>query len=160
MPKGDYIRKMATNKWKMKLFMLQHLPLGFIVGLKVLQVDENSCQVRIPYKYINKNPFRSMYFAAQSMAAELSTGLLAMAAVKDANIPVSMLVLKMKSNFTKKAATTTVFQCSSGEEISQAVKQAVTIGEGQTVTTKSIGKDKSGDIVSEFEFTWTFKAKK
>ncbi len=160
MPKGDYIRKMATNKWKMKLFMLQHLPLGFIVGLKVLQVDENSCQVSIPYKYINKNPFKSMYFAAQSMAAELSTGLLAMAAVQDADIPVSMLVLKMKSDFTKKAATHTIFNCSDGNEILQAVKQAIATGEGQTVSTKSIGKDKSGDIVSEFEFTWTFKIKK
>jgi hypothetical protein len=39
------------------------------------------------------------------------------------------------------------------------VHNALSTGEGQTVTIVSKGTDKEGDVVSEFHFTWTFKAK-
>ena len=160
MAKGDFIRKMATNSWKMKMFMLQNLPMAFLAGLRVIKMDKDSAQVSIPHKYLNKNPFKSMYFAPQSMAAELATGILAMAAVKDAGVPVSMLVLQMKSSFHKKAITKIVFSCTDGQAIENAIKQAVEDGEGHTIIAKSIGKNTEGQVVSEFEFTWTFKAKR
>jgi len=159
MPKGDFVRKMATNKWRMKVFMLKHLPMAFIAGLRVTQIDIEGAQVSIPHKYLNKNPFKSMYFATQSMAAELSTGILAMAAVKDAEKPISMLVLKMKSSFVKKATTKIVFSCQDGQAIKQAIEKAEKDGQGHTLTAKSVGKNTEGQVVSEFEFTWTFKSK-
>ena len=160
MTKGDFIRKMAISSWKMKIFMLQNLPMAFIAGLKIIQIDRDSAQVSIPYKYLNKNPFKSIYFASQSMAAELATGILAMAAVKDHKIPVSMLVLQMKSSFIKKANSKIIFSCEDGQAIADAINKAVEDGEGHTINAKSIGKNKEGQVVSEFEFTWTFKAKK
>jgi len=160
MAKGDFVRKMATSTWKMKIFMLQNLPMAFIAGLRVIQINKDSAQVSIPHKYLNKNPFKSMYFATQSMAAELATGILAMAAVKDAPLPVSMLVLQMKSSFHKKATSKIIFSCNDGQAIAHAITKAVEDGEGHTINAKSVGKNKEGQVVSEFEFTWTFKAKK
>jgi len=160
MNRGDYIRKMATSSWKMKLFMLKNLPMAFLAGLRVIKIDKDSAQVSIPHKYLNKNPFKSMYFATQSMAAELSTGILAMAAVKDVSIPISMLVLEMKSSYYKKATTKIIFSCSDGQSIKNAINQAVIDGEGHTIRAKSKGINTDGQVVSEFEFTWTFKAKK
>lgn len=158
MPKGDKIRNLATS-WKLKLFMLQKLPLAFVAGLKVMSIDQNQAQVRIPYKYLNINPFKSMYFAAQAMAAELSTGILALAAVQDSESKISMLVLNMQAAFTKKATTAIIFSCNEGEAISKAVNQAKQSGEGQTITVTSKGYDKRNEFVSEFQFTWTFKLK-
>lgn len=159
MPKGDFIRKMALHRWKLNFFMLQQLPMGFLAGLRILNLDVKHAQVRIPFKYVNKNPFRSMYFASQSMAAELSTGIMAMAAVRDTGFSISMLVLEMKSSFLKKATTPIIFSCHQGQEIAATIQKAIDTNEGQIITVKSIGQNTQNEIVSEFEFTWTFKLK-
>jgi DNA-binding protein len=93
------------------------------------------------------------------MAAELSSAAMALSDVTQASKPVSMLVLDMKANFTKKARTKVVFTCNNGKEISEAVDKAISTGEGQLVNIISKGIDSKGDMVSEFQFTWTFKAK-
>jgi acyl-coenzyme A thioesterase PaaI-like protein len=143
----------------MKLFMLRHLPLGFFVGLRVIKLNPEQAQITVPYKYLNKNPFQSIYFAVLSMAAELSTGIIAIAAVYDASIPVSMLVYDMNAQFTKKATGKITFTCMEGKAIAEAVENSVLENVGKTVTVKSIGKDKNGTQVAEFNFTWTFKPK-
>ncbi|MCK5775660.1 MAG: DUF4442 domain-containing protein [Bacteroidales bacterium] len=157
---GDDIRKMAISNWKMKAFMLQNLPMAFLAGLRIITIDREQAQVGIPHKYLNKNPFKSMYFATQSMAAELSTGILAMAAVKDSDVAVSMLVLNMKASFTKKATSKIIFSSNDGKAIAEAIKRTLEDGEGHTIIATSIGKNTNGEVVSEFEFNWTFKRKK
>jgi hypothetical protein len=41
----------------------------------------------------------------------------------------------------------------------KAINSAVDTGEAVTVLLKSVGKDKDGDKVSEFEFEWSLKIK-
>lgn len=144
----------------MGLFMLKNLPLGFFVGLRVKHVDDKSASVSVPFKYLTKNPFRSIYFAVLSMAAELSTAVLAMETVYEAQLPVSMLVFDMNAKFTKKATSRIVFHCNQAEDVVKAVKDSVATGEGKTVTVKTVGTDTNGAQVAEFNFTWTFKPKK
>lgn len=156
---GNKLRKSATNPFKMGLFLLKNLPLGFLVGLRVKHIDAKSASVSVPFKYLTKNPFRSIYFAVLSMAAELSTAVLAMASIYDARVPVSMLVYDMDAHFTKKATSRIVFHCEQSQELVKAVEECVTTGEGKTATVKSIGKDINGAQVAEFNFTWTFKPK-
>jgi hypothetical protein len=149
----------AQNNFKFRLFMLKNLPSAFFSGLKVTEISEEKAVVSIPFKFLTKNPFKSVYFASQAMAAELSTGVLAMAQVYQRNPSVSMLVFDMKANFTKKATSKISFTCMDGLAIKNAVEQSIATGEGVVVTAKSTGKDTSGDVVSEFYFTWTFKVK-
>lgn len=144
----------------MRFFMLLKLPLAFIAGLKITAIDPQRAVVTIPYKFLTKNPFRSIYFAALSMAAELSTGILAMAAVYETGKPVSMLVFDMKASFRKKAVNKITFTCLEGQKISDAVNKCLETDEGQTVAVQTIGIDKNGNEVAEFEFVWTFKVKK
>ena len=144
----------------MKLYMLLNLPMGFIAGLKITEITSAKAQITVPYKFINKNPFKSMYFAVQAMAGELSSGILALSEVAEAKKPISMLVLNMKASFTKKARTKVTFSCNDGGKIRNAIAQSIATGEGQTVDVKSVGIDKNGDVVAEFTFTWTFKPKK
>ncbi len=159
MTKGDKVRDSLRNGFKLKLFMLQKLPMALLAGLKILHIDKISASASVPYKYLNKNPFGSMYFGVLSMAAELPTGVLAMAAVSDAEVPVSLLVLGMKAEFLKKAKTKIVFTCNDGLKISEAVSECIKTGESKTVEAFSKGEDTEGNVVAEFRITWTFKPK-
>ncbi len=154
------IEKMAASPFRMKLFMISHLPMAFLAGLKVTKMDMQGASVSVPYKCLNKNPFRSVYFAVLSMAAELSSGIIALAALHDVKVPVSMLVLRMKAEFLKKAKTKVVFHSKDGEKIRLTIKKSIETGEGQTIEVLSSGVDTSGDKVAEFIFEWTFKPKK
>lgn len=139
--------------------MLINLPMGLIAGLRIVKIDSNCCIVTVPFKYVNKNPFKSMYFAVLSMAAELSSGILSLSEVSEAEKPISMLVLNMTASFTKKVKTKVSFSCNDGEKIRNAIATSIETNEGQTVDVVSVGIDKSGDKVAEFYFTWTFKPK-
>lgn len=159
MQKENRIRKLAKSNFHMKLFMMKNLPMAFLAGLKVTEIDKTKASVSVPYKCLNKNPFKSIYFAVLSMAAELATGILAMAAIKDFSIPVSMLVFEMKASFQKKARTRITFKCTEGEKMMAAISRSIETGEGQTAEVTSTGYDTEGDVVAEFKFTWTFKPK-
>lgn len=159
MERENKVRKLASSNFHMKLFMLKNLPMAFLAGLKVIEIDKSKATVTVPYKCLNKNPFKSIYFAVLSMAAELATGILAMAAIKDFSIPVSMLVFEMKAGFQKKARTKITFKCTEGEKMKAAISRSIETGEGQTAEVISTGYDTVGDVVAEFKFTWTFKPK-
>jgi thiamine pyrophosphate-dependent acetolactate synthase large subunit-like protein len=93
------------------------------------------------------------------MAAEMSTGVLAMAHTYKQNPAVSMLVLKIEGNFYKKATGITTFMCEEGSRLAQMVQEATASGKSATVTVRSVGKSKSDEIVADFSITWSFKTK-
>ncbi len=158
-PRADEFRQTVTNPFKLKLFFLKDLPMAYLAGLRIRHLDFEKGVVTIPFKYINKNPFRSIYFACQAMAAELSTGVLAMMAIYKSKPSVSMLVVGMEATFQKKATGLVTFTCADGQKVFEAVAQSKATGEGRTVVCTSIGVDEAGEKVSEFKITWSFKAK-
>ncbi|WP_018476712.1 PaaI family thioesterase [Pontibacter roseus] len=157
---AEQFLKLASSPNKLRLFMLAKLPMAYLAGLRVAAISQERAVVTIPYKYLNKNPFNSIYFACLSMAAELSTGLLCMAQTYQADPAVSMLVVHMEGSFTKKAVGTISFRCEDGARIKAAADQTKATGEGVTVVATSTGIDESGDQVAEFRFTWSLKAKR
>ena len=97
--------------------------------LKVEELDNYKSNVSVPYNYLNKNPFKSMYFAVQSMAGELSTGCLVILHADDKNI--STLVTNIEANFHKKAINTINFICLDGEKALLAIKKACDTNKAQ-----------------------------
>ena len=90
---ADFIQ-LAKHPFKFRLFLFSKLPAAFFSGVRVREIDENKCVVSVPFKWLTQNPFRSTYFASLSMAAEMSTGALALAQIYKRSPPVSMLVVK------------------------------------------------------------------
>ena len=135
------------------------LPAAWISGVRVKEINETTCEVAVKHRWINQNPFKSMYFAVQAMAAELSTGALVMNKIQQSNQNISMLVAQNKAVFSKKATGRIKFTCENGDLIGKAIKRSIETGEGQTCWMKSIGINKDGLIVSTFEFEWTVKVK-
>lgn len=135
------------------------LPSAFICGIRLRDVDEKHCVVTVPYKWLSQNPFRSTYFACLSMAAEMSTGALALAHLHKRDPAVSMLVIKVESEYFKKATQRTTFICEDGEAMLKVIEESVSTGEGRIFRAKSTGKNPDGDTIAEFYITWSFKAK-
>ena len=93
------------------------------------------------------------------MAAEMSTGVLALAHIYKRQPAVSMLVSKVEGDFVKKATGMTVFTCEDGIMIKQTIEDAISSNEGRIVTARSYGRNAAGEIVAEFAITWSFKVK-
>jgi acyl-coenzyme A thioesterase PaaI-like protein len=150
---------LLNHSFKSKLFLLTKLPAAFFSGVRLKQATEEQCVATVPYKWFSQNPFRSTYFACLAMAAELTTGALAMTHIYKRKPAVSMLIVKMEANYFKKATGRTTFTCSDGLHIKELVEKAITTGEAQTFTARSIGTNTEGQPVAEFLFTWSFKAR-
>ena len=93
------------------------------------------------------------------MAAEMSTGLLAMMHTYKNNPAVSMLVIGLQATYHKKATGITTFICEDGIAISDTITAAINSGEGKSIKVKSVGRNKQGETVAEFFIEWSFKAK-
>lgn len=151
--------KMKFTPRKINFFTLFKLPSAYICGIKVKSITEEESMVTVKHRWINQNPFNSMFWAVQGMAAELSTGILVMQSIDASKRKVSMLVTNMNATFTKKATGRIVFECNAGLAIKEAIQRSVETGEGQTVLVTSEGINKDGVSVSKFEFEWSFKVK-
>lgn len=150
---------MSVSPKKLNQFLMLKLPSAWICGVRVKELSDSICKVGVKHQWINQNPFNSLYFAVQAMAAELSTGALVMTKIKGSRHKISMLVAQNKSQFTKKATGKIVFTSKDGGIVDQAIQRAVRTGEGETFWMKSIGKNEEGIAVSVFEFEWTIKVK-
>ncbi len=151
--------QLVKNPVKFRMFLVSKLPAAFFSGIRLKYVDDEKCEVVVPYKWFTKNPFRSTYFACLSMGAEMSTGVLAMASVYGRKPDISMLVLKVHGDYKKKATGNTIFTCEQGLLIKQAVEEAIATKQPRTVSLSSRGKNEAGEIVAEFMIEWTFKSR-
>jgi hypothetical protein len=151
--------RLVKNPVKFRMFLFYKLPAALYSGLRVKYIDEEKCEVTVPYKWFTKNPFRSTYFACLSMAAEMSTGILAMANIYGRKPPVSMLVLKVNGDYKKKATGKTIFTCNQGILIKQTIEEAVFNKQARTISLTSTGRNEAGDVVAEFTIEWSFKGK-
>ena len=150
---------MKLTPSKLNSFLFFKLPSAFISGVRVKDIDLVHCVVTVKHRWINQNPFKSMYFATQAMAAELSTGALVMNHIQKSGEKISMLVAQNKAVFTKKATGRITFVCKDGNKIEEALMHTINTGEGQSFWMKSIGTDENGFSVSEMEFEWSIKLK-
>ena len=150
---------MSLKPSQINTFLLFKLPSAYFCGVRLKSISETSCTTTVKHRWINQNPFKSMFWAVQGMAAELSTGALVMSYIKEGGTPVSMLVANNKATFLKKARGRIYFSCSDGALIKKAIEATLANGEGQTCWMKAEGKDAKGDVVSNFEFEWTVKRK-
>ena len=150
---------MTFTPRKVNFFNLIKLPLAYFGGVRVCTITDTEVVVSIKHRWINQNPFKSMFWAAQGMAAEMPTGVLVMKAIKDSKRKVSMLVTHQEAQFFKKATGKIIFTCKGGNEIREAIKNSINTGEGQVIVLTSEGKNSDGVVVSKFQFHWSLRVK-
>lgn len=155
--KADLNRHRVLSPLGFRLFLWKQLPLAAFAGLRLRSLDEGGCTVILPGGWRTQNPFRSTYFAAQAMAAEMSTGAPAMILVQGSEAKVSLLVTDVRARYTKKIAGESQFTFREIGDMADTVERAAKTGEAAAFVARSVGRNAAGDIASEFDVTWSFK---
>ncbi|RAR75484.1 DUF4442 domain-containing protein [Flavobacterium aciduliphilum] len=150
---------MEISPLKLNSYLFFKLPSAFLCGVRVASITPNQCTTTVKHKWINQNPFQSMYFAVQAMAAELTTGALVLLHIKKSGKNISMLVTNQSSTFSKKARGRITFSCIQGPLITAAIQKTCMTGEGVSLCLTSIGIDAQGDQVCKMEFEWSLRLK-
>ena len=150
---------MATDASKINMFSFFKLPAVWWTGVRLKYIDDNKAIVTVRHRWVNQNPFKSLFWAVQGMAAELTTGAMVMNQIRKSGKNISMLVANNNANFSKKATGKITFTCEEGHLIADAIKKTIETGEGQTIWMKSVGVNEEGIVVSTFNFEWTLKVK-
>ncbi len=158
-PEVEKYRRLSQNRIAQNAFFLAKVPMLFFAGVKLTHLDKDSAKAVVPFRWINRNPFESMYFAVQSMAAEVSTAMLCIPALKAASAPVASLVIDVQADFVKKSVAATTFTCNDGAAAVAAIEQAITTGEPSTFKARTVGTMPDGTVVAEFVFTWSFRVR-
>jgi hypothetical protein len=155
--KSESVRVRILKPWNFRLYLARNLPLAACAGLRLDHLDERSCRVSLPGGWRTQNPFRSTYFAAQTMAAEMSTGAPAMVLVAGAPASVSMLLRGIEATFTKRIQGRSVFTFDDVAGMRAVVERAAQSGQSESYTGVSVGRTAEGEPASEFKVSWSFK---
>jgi hypothetical protein len=155
--RADRLRHRVLSSFGFRIFLWRQLPLAAFAGLRLRSLDEGGCTVILPGGWRTQNPFRSTYFAAQAMAAEMSTGAPALVLVQGNEAKVSLLVTNVHARYTKKIVGESQFTFREVGEMADTIERAAQTGEPATYVARSVGRNASGEVASEFEVTWSFK---
>lgn len=150
---------MEFSPKKINTFLFFKLPSAWWCGIRVKTIEGNTCSTQVTHTWINQNPFRSMFWAVQGMAAELSTGVLLMKAIGSSKHKVSMLVVSNTAVFYKKATGKITFTTADGHKITEALQKTIATGAGETFWMESTGTNQVGEVVSVFKFEWSVRCK-
>ena len=159
-PHFNRFKNIITSPIQFKFFLLSKLPAAFFAGLSIQEFTTTKSVVRVKHSWLTQNPFRSMYFAVEAMAAEMASGMLVFGQVYKRQPAISMLVVKMEVDFVKKATGIILFTCDEGEKIQEQINQSIQDGEAKTFICTSTGKNELNETVAVFNITWSVKAKK
>jgi len=156
---ANHFLQLVKSPLKFRVFLFAKLPSAFFAGVRVRAITMDSAKVTVPYTWFSQNPFRSTYFACLAMAAEMSTGLLAMLHTYQRQPAVSMLVTGLEAAYFKKATGLTTFICQDGPMVATTIREAILTGEPRTLRMRSQGTNAAGELIAEFYITWSFKVK-
>ena len=83
---------MSLSINKITFFTFLKLPAVFWLGVRVKSIDFDSCSVAVRHRWITQNPFKSLFWAVQGMAAEMPGGLLLQNKIKNSGQNIAMLL--------------------------------------------------------------------
>jgi acyl-coenzyme A thioesterase PaaI-like protein len=155
--RSEVMKSVVTSPLGFRAALWAKLPLAAFAGLRVRRLDEAGAEVSLPAGWKTQNPFGSTYFAAQAMAAEMSTGAPALWFIEQSGVKVSSLVTAISAKFTRKAVSEARFVFSDGAAMRAAIEQTVRTGEPVVFQARSVGTQRDGTQIAEFTVEWSFK---
>ena len=145
------------NADQFEQFLRAQLPIAWIAGVRLQHYSSDEASTYVVFDALNQNPFGSMFWAVEGMAAEFAGGILLMNKIAQSQHSIASLVIKNEGTFVKKALGKIVFTCQQGQAIEQLLQTAIQSGEAARIVLESRGTDETGDEVARFAFTWSVK---
>ena len=152
--------KSLTGRIKFRIFTALSMPAAWFSGLRLDVLNGDKCVTSLPGGWRSQNPFKTMYWAVQGMGAELATGAAPFAISRSMDEKLRMFVISTEAKFVKRAKGRITFICADVSKAREAIEESLETGEAVDVDLISVGKDSSGDVVSEWVFKWNLLAVK
>ncbi|MBY0384067.1 DUF4442 domain-containing protein [bacterium] len=154
----NFISDTTKKTWLMRAFGLTKVPLLFMCSPKLKRLDDNVCEMEIPFRKIVKNHVGSMYFGALAIGADTCIGMLAVDKIAKSKKNIQFIFKDFKAQFLKRAEGDTVFICESGRDVQDLVDEVLRTGERahKTIKARAVAL---GEVVAEFELTLSLKVK-
>lgn len=152
---------LRMSSWKYRFFLWRYLPAAAWLGVRIQFLDDLVCTTRLTYSWFNRNPFGSIYFAAQSAAAEMATGLPAFLIIRQMKAPVNMLITDLDMSFVKQARGTVYFRCEDLDDLRQAIRRAIHTDDPIScrLTVHAVDAE-TGEPLSEGIVVWRFRRRR
>ena len=135
--------------------------LGF-VRPKVMRIDDETVDVRIPLARRSKNHLGSMYFGVLAAGADTAAGFLALRHIRQMSPDVVLIFKDFKAEFLSRVDGHARFVCDAGPGSAEAVREAHETNERVNVTAPLYclveGKEAQGPA-ARFELTISLKKK-
>ncbi len=109
----------------LRYFGFTKIPLVLFVRPSVLQINDESAVIRIPFRRRTKNHLGSIYFGAMSIGVDLAGGILALRKIREQNQQISLIFKNFNAEFMKRAEGHTHFICNDGKKIEELIKKAI-----------------------------------
>jgi acyl-coenzyme A thioesterase PaaI-like protein len=154
MPFNSSLSTHFTNRWKLRLWMLRHLPMGLLTGMRIQSLEEGSCVVVLKERWWIRNPFGSVFWAVMGMAAELSTGALV---YTHAGKEVKFILVGMEGTFFKKVKGKSYYFCQAGSDVLRIFERIQDAGDSGEVILPVMVKDAGDQLLAEFSFRWQLR---
>lgn len=144
----------------LKTFAWTKVPMIFRTGLQVVELDDEGCVVRIPFRKRNRNHLGSLYFGVLIVGADVAGGMPAFRMAQASGHKISFAFKDVSARFLKRAEAETLFTCRDGAVIRDALAEAVRTGERVnrgvhvTATTPSCF---GNEPVAEFDLTLSIR---
>ena len=154
---SEKLKRLILSPIGFRLWRWRHLPLAAFAGLRVERLDDTAAVVAVPGGWRTQNPFRSTYFGAQAMAAEMSTGAPLLVLVAASGASIATLVTGIEGVFVKKLVGAGRFTFDDVAGMRAAVARAAKTGAPEAFRARSVGRDAAGEVVSEWTLAWSLK---
>jgi acyl-coenzyme A thioesterase PaaI-like protein len=159
---------MQLSLWKetalVRAYALAKIPLLFFAGPTIIALNDERCEVSLPYSKRNKNHLNSMYFGALCIGADIAGGLIAQRLLDQ--LPrgkKGALIFKdFKADFLKRAEGDTVFTCLEGPQIRALIERCTASGEREDIpvrVTATVPSKFGSEPVAEFILSLSIKVK-
>lgn len=158
--KLEEYRSLVLHPIKFRAGLMMNLPLASVTGVKITKLEDEVCEVTVPYKFLNKNPFNTTYWAVLGMAAEMASGALLLNYIYKLQPSVSTFVVGCDAKFLKRAVGLTTFRCTEGLELAERILRTIETYEAEEFKATTLAYNEAGEVIAEFSFTWGIKARK
>ena len=146
----------------LKFFGFTKIPLLWFCKPKIISLDDENVEIKIPLKRRTKNHLGSMYLGVLSVGADITGGFLAMICIQKSKQKVALIFKDFKADFLKRAEGDVHFKCNEGRAISSLVEKTIESGnrENMIVHIDATVPSISQDIVAKFKLTLSLKDKR
>ncbi len=145
----------------LSIFGFFKVPLIWLCRPKIIQLDSNTVEVKIPLKKRTKNHLNSMYFGALAIGADVAGGVMAMDKTYKRGGRISLAFKGVKAEFLKRPEDDVHFICHDGKLIDEMLNETFDTGKRVnetvtiTATCPSLYKD---EPMAVFELILSIKA--